>query len=90
MGCRLLSGFVAGLEVELPESGLIRCPCHQSAFDLDAAGLLVMGPATDWLPMLELELASGGRGALPLVAIKGWLRRFDVGYGVPYSATSRH
>lgn len=56
MGCRMLPDASAGLSRPLPTSdGLLRCPCHASCFDLRAAGLVVIGPATDWLPMLKLD-----------------------------------
>ena len=48
------------------------CPCHGSTFDLIKDGLVVLGPATQNLPRLELEIVGSALQA------KGWLRKeFD-------------
>jgi Rieske Fe-S protein len=48
------------------------CPCHGSTFDLTRDGLVVLGPATQNLPRLELEIVGSSLQA------KGWLRKSEV------------
>lgn len=35
------------------------CPCHGTSFDLTREGLVILGPATQNLPQLELDIAAG-------------------------------
>lgn len=35
------------------------CPCHGTTFDLTRRGIVVLGPATQHLPELELSIAGG-------------------------------
>lgn len=90
MGCRLVAETVAGASQPLPMSdGLLRCACHASCFDLLASGLVVMGPATDWLPTLQLTaLPDPKSGVITSVRIDGWNSAQSVPYGIPYGGTT--
>lgn len=43
------------------------CPCHGSTFDLAKNGLVILGPATQNLPQLELEIDSQD------INVVGWI-----------------
>ena len=43
---------------DIAESGLLRCPCHLTCFDLRREGLVVIGQATAKLAQIELERVS--------------------------------
>ena len=90
MGCHLVAKTAADLSRQLPMSdGLLRCSCHASCFDLHASGLLVMGPATDWLPTLKLTpIVDPKTGATTSVRIDGWNTTQSVSYGIPYGGTT--
>jgi Rieske Fe-S protein len=90
MGCRLLSESAAGASRSLPMSdGLLRCACHTSCFDLFNSGLVVMGPATDWLPTLQLTAVPDPKiGAITSVRIDGWNTTQSVPYGIPFGGTT--
>ena len=47
-----------------PESGIVKCPCHFSEFDLKAGARVLNGPAPRRLPALPLKIADGA----PVVA----------------------
>ena len=82
MGCWLVpdTGSKAG---DLPtDDGLLSCRCHSSCFDLANQGLLVIGPATDFLPAVKLQRVSDTE-----VEIGGWIRERNAPYGVPYGET---
>ncbi len=85
MGCTLLPSVGKSLPDDTTTSGLLRCPCHFSCFDLFARGLTVIGPATDWLAQMELRLVAGHPDQVELV---GWIRHGDVGRGIPFGKTS--
>jgi nitrite reductase/ring-hydroxylating ferredoxin subunit len=82
LGCYLVATLAVG---DLPPDGLIRCKCHASCFDLTAEGLVVVGPATDWLPQVELRPADE---PLTKVELVRWIRDRSVPYGVPFAGTS--
>ena len=90
MGCRLVADTAAGTSRPLPTTdGLLRCACHASCFDLLASGLVVMGPATDWLPTLQLTAIPDPKtGATTSVRIDGWNTTQSVPYGIPYGGTT--
>lgn len=90
MGCRLLIETAAGASQPLPMSdGLLRCACHASCFDLLASGLVVMGPATDWLPTLKLTAVPDPKtGAITSIRIDGWNTTRSVPYGIPFGGTT--
>jgi Rieske Fe-S protein len=90
MGCRLLTETAAGASRPLPmPDGLLRCACHASCFDLLASGLVVMGPATDWLPALQLTAVPDPKtGAITSVRIDGWSTTRSVPYGIPFAGTT--
>jgi nitrite reductase/ring-hydroxylating ferredoxin subunit len=71
MGCRLP-------ETVLPDGGdtpdglvVGPCPCHGTSFDLERSGLVVLGPATQHLPLLRLGLDGDSLEAL------NWLTDVD-------------
>ena len=90
MGCRLVSETAVGTSRPLPSvDGLLRCSCHLSCFDLSFSGLVVMGPATDWLPTLQLTpVADPTTGVINSVRIDGWNTTRSVPYGIPYGGTT--
>ena len=45
----------------LRDEGVMRCPCHLTAFDLGADGLVVVGQATARLPRIDLESVNDGK-----------------------------
>ena len=61
------------------------CPCHMTTFDLSRGGMTVIGPATEALPQLTLELMEP---AQTMVRIAGWIRDRSVPYGLRYGRTS--
>ena len=86
MGCYLLPESAA--ETKLPDpSGLVRCPCHSSCFDVLKKGLVAGGPATEWLPIRELRPVLDSTGLVTRVELLGWCRWGSVGRGVPYGGT---
>ena len=46
--------------VFVPESSLLVCPCHRSAFDAAGGGRVVSGPASQPLPQLPLSIDPDG------------------------------
>ena len=58
MGCLLLNTDDDGKPVLGYPDRLVcgPCPCHGTSFDLNKSGLVVLGPATQNLPQLELEI----------------------------------
>ena len=88
MGCFLVPDS-GGVPRPAPSpDGVLRCPCHSSCFDLKNKGLVVGGPATEWLPILELRpvLIEGSDEVTEIVPL-GWRRWGSVGRGVPYGGT---
>ena len=88
MGCFLLPE-AASAAAPLPDAGgLVRCPCHSSCFDVMKRGLVVGGPATEWLPIHEICPVFDGAGQVTAIEPIGWNHRWgDVGRGVPYGGT---
>lgn len=88
MGCSLLPE-AKGAALPLPNnSGLVRCPCHSSCFDVVQKGLVVGGPATEYLPIHELRpVFDPTSGQITAVELVGWHRWGSVGRGVPYGGT---
>ena len=86
MGCKLLPALADETkDGEMPElaakNGLLLCPCHASCFDLRRQGMVVTGPATDWLPALEIASDLTIDDAAP------WRQDHDVPYGLPFGQT---
>jgi Rieske Fe-S protein len=88
MGCFLLPEAASGA-MPLPDAGgLVRCPCHSSCFDVTKKGLVIGGPATEWLPLHEIRPVLDSAGQVTAVEHIGWNHRWgDVGRGVPYGGT---
>jgi len=53
------------------------CPCHGTTFDLSKSGLVVLGPATQNLPQLKLEIRGDD------VICSGWLNDGRTQHGPP-------
>jgi len=86
LGCMLLPKVARDAAGNLPSAdGLLICPCHQSCFDLTARGLVVIGPATDCLPGVELRAVDQPVTQVKLVR---WIRGASTPFGVPYLGTS--
>ena len=66
MGCRLVRGTEGDLTPSRSTTGLVPkavvgpCPCHGTSFDLLKRGLVVLGPATQDLPVLALTAVPSG------------------------------
>ncbi len=88
MGCSLLPES-PGADSPLPDAaGLLRCACHSSCFDVAKKGLVVGGPATEWLPIHELRpVLDDTTGQVTAMEHVGWCRWGDVERGVPYGGT---
>ena len=79
MGCLLASGNtqepLRGLRYEQPRGNspesvvLGPCPCHGTTFDLARQGLVILGPATQNLPLLRILIE---QGADARVVAEGW------------------
>lgn len=86
MGCKLFP--VENIPQETLDNALVRCPCHSSCFDLLAQGKTIMGPATEWLPVMQLNRVEDDPGKVELA---GWVNSdgaTDIGRGIPYGETS--
>lgn len=67
MGCILFDGKGSGsgcVQYTLDEEGKSHvvcgpCPCHGTSFDLIRGGLVILGPATQDLPRLNLKINNG-------------------------------
>ena len=84
LGCALVSSQPDSGELPL-EGTSIRCSCHFSSFDLEKQGLVVLGPATSFLPQVSLEAINE---PITKVRLTRWIRENSVLYGVPYEGTS--
>lgn len=88
MGCSLLPEVKGGTGSLPNADGLVRCPCHSSCFDVTRKGLVVGGPATEWLPIRELRpVPDSSTGQITAVELVCWYRWGSVGRGVPYGGT---
>jgi Rieske Fe-S protein len=89
MGCYLVPDAPTVPRPLPGEKGLLRCPCHSSCFDLHARGLVVGGPATDWLAQLELRPVLDPQTSKVIKVEEGeWIRQGSAGYGVPFGGTA--
>jgi nitrite reductase/ring-hydroxylating ferredoxin subunit len=80
MGCKLFPALARDVEADLPGNGqlaVIICPCHSTCFDLARQGMVVIGPATDWLPALKIASDLTIDDAALVKAATGW--RVDQG-----------
>jgi Rieske Fe-S protein len=86
LGCNLLRDAPLDHPGMLAEpQGVVRCPCHWSAFDLRRLGLAITGPATDALPQVSLR-ATGNPHEAELL---GWVQERAIPYGVPFGVVSK-
>lgn len=85
MGCSLVSGDKGTASEETQKTGFVRCPCHSSCFDLFARGLTVIGPATDWLAIMQLGPVADDGNQVQLI---GWKTFGHAGRGIPFGKTS--
>ena len=84
MGCALIP---AANSSRLEDTYLAGpCPCHMTLFDLSRGGMVVVGPATEALPQLSLQLIEPTQ---KMVRIVDWIRDKSVPYGLPYGRTTQ-
>jgi Rieske Fe-S protein len=92
LGCHVAATPVPGSVGQLPTlpgeqdfSSVVLCPCHFSSFELARQGLVILGPATDCLPQIELR-----RYDATQVELVRWMRhpKRSIPYGVPFGGTS--
>ena len=64
MGCLLATESSGNVSYKEPSGSagqsivLGPCPCHGTSFDLTREGLVILGPATQSLPQLELDIGA--------------------------------